>query len=116
MEFNDYTGKYFFIVLMTHRILMFVANRYRCHNVMNRHTALLAGAVLEAALSEEMLLLARPENVLGAMVRVENRFIRAIFKLAGLERSLETEARVLLDSLSHQCHLVAHLHLFFRAI
>lgn len=65
---------------------------------MNRHTALLAGAVLEAALPEQMLFLAGPEDVLGAVVRVENRFIWAIFVLAGLERSLETEARVLLDS------------------
>lgn len=101
---------------MTHRVLMFVAGRYSRHYVMNRHTALLAGIVLETALPEQMLLLARPENVLGAVVRVENRFIWAILELAGLERSLETEARVLLDSASCQCHLAAYLHLFFCAI
>lgn len=70
---------------------MFVADRDRGHDIENRHATLLAMAVQEATLSDEMLLFVGQQDVIGAVVRAEHRFAFAVLELTDFEGSSEAE-------------------------
>jgi hypothetical protein len=70
---------------------VFIANGYRCHDIVNRHATLFTVAVEEAALSYQMLSSISQQDVFGAVESLENRLSCAIVELAGFVWSFETK-------------------------
>lgn len=94
---------------------MFIANSYRCHDIVHRHAALLAVAVEETTLSYEVLFSISQQHVINAVERIKNRFIRAIVELAGFELSFKATKKAKYNFARKWGEATDDLHLFLWA-
>lgn len=79
--------------MCTHRILVFIANSDCCHDIVYRHSTLLAEAVEVATLSDQMLLSVGKQNVISAVECLANCLLCAFIEQAGLMWSFESKTK-----------------------
>jgi hypothetical protein len=96
---------------------MFITNSYGCHDVVNRHSTLLAVAVEVATLSDEMLLSVSEQDVIGAVEGLADRLFCAFVELAGLMWSFKTKRESnFINNGSRREECSVNLHFLFCAI